>query len=53
MYEDREQFSDKRKIIKKKTKGFLRIRHLLWTHSPQQLSAQEREAISLKEEGTQ
>jgi len=43
MYEDRELFSDKREIIKKKSKGFLRIRHLLWT---EQLSAQKRDGPS-------
>lgn len=33
--------SGKREIIKEKSKGFLRIKHLLWPHSSQQLSAQD------------
>lgn len=33
--------SGKREIIKEKSKGFLRIKHLLWPQSPQQLSAQD------------
>lgn len=33
--------SGKREIIKEKSKGFLRIKHLLWPQSCQQLSAQD------------
>lgn len=33
--------SGKREIIKEKNKGFLRIKHLLWPQSSQQLSAQD------------
>lgn len=33
--------SGRREIIKEKSKGFLRIKHLLWPQSPQQLSAQD------------
>lgn len=34
--------SDRREIIKEKSKGFLRIKHLLWPQNPEQLSAQDR-----------
>lgn len=33
--------SGKREVIKEKSKGFLRIKHLLWPQSSQQLSAQD------------
>ena len=53
MYEDREQFSDKIEVTKKKSKRFLRIRHLLWTQPTAAQCTGGRQAISSKDESTQ